>query len=68
MDGRIVPKGEGMRRAVRWLDEQRREQPQARMYRLVERASVRFDLSPLEEQFLLERFGDEGTRRGGRRS
>lgn len=47
----ILPKGERMRRAVLWLD-------QAEGYTLeaVEEASRRFDLSPEEEQFLIETF------------
>lgn len=51
MSGTLLPKGEALRRAVRWLSEQRRHDLAA-----VEEAARRFDLTPLEEAFLLEHF------------
>ncbi len=58
-DGRggILPEGDALRRAVRWLDERRREAPQEPRGKLIEEASVRFDLSPLEQEFLLRNWG-----------
>jgi hypothetical protein len=44
----LVPKGEALRRAVMWLAEHREWSP-AR----VNEASLQFDLSPLDEEFLL---------------
>lgn len=49
----ILPHGEGIRRALRWLDERAKEAPAAPRARLVEEAAVRFDLTPLEAEFLL---------------
>lgn len=46
--GGVQPRGEGLRRAVRWLSDEGRHDPAA-----IEEASRRFDLSPLEEEFLL---------------
>ncbi|HEY6003935.1 MAG TPA: hypothetical protein VIV57_13745 [Anaeromyxobacter sp.] len=51
--GGIMPQGEGLRRALRWLDDRVRDDPQADRSKLVSEASVRFDLSPVEEDFLL---------------
>jgi hypothetical protein len=45
----ILPKGEALRRAVAWLAHQGPRTPE-----LIEQASQRFDLSPTEEEFLLE--------------
>jgi hypothetical protein len=45
----LVPKGDALRRAVAWLAEQGPWTPE-----LVDEASQRFDLSPLDEQFLLQ--------------
>jgi hypothetical protein len=45
----IVPKGEALRRAVAWLVEQGSWTPD-----LIDQASQRFDLSPIEEEFLLQ--------------
>ena len=45
----VVPKGEALRRAVAWLAEQGSWTPD-----LIDQASQRFDLSPTEEEFLLQ--------------
>jgi hypothetical protein len=45
----IVPKGEALRRAVAWLLEQGSWTPD-----FIDQASQRFDLSPVEEEFLLQ--------------
>jgi len=52
----IMPKGEAIRHAVRWLAE---EGSCTREH--VEQAGVRFDLSPLEEEFLLKYFVTVGS-------
>lgn len=55
----LIPHGEALRRAVRWLG----EQPSQDLATL-EEAAQRFDLTPLEEQFLLEHFRSPGRREG----
>lgn len=57
----VQPCGEGLRKAVRWLAEQ-----SAHDAATIEEAAVRFDLSPLEEDFLLKYFGDDDRFAGGR--
>ena len=55
---RLLPEHEGLRRAVAWLLEQGRWTPE-----LVDEASRRFDLSPVDEEFLLNeaaRMADAG--------
>ncbi|MGL4207176.1 MAG: hypothetical protein ACRCRW_13785 [Aeromonadaceae bacterium] len=47
-DSWLLPKGTDLVNAVRWLNEQHRHDRQA-----IEEASLRFDLSPLDEEFLL---------------
>ena len=54
----LLPEGEGLRRAVAWLAEQ-----PMRDLATIEEASRRFNLSPLDEEFLLQRFRDSA--RGG---
>lgn len=49
----LGPQGESLRRAVRWLDERVKEEPGANRLKLVGEAASRFDLSPLEEDFLV---------------
>ena len=49
----LLPEREELRRAVAWLIEQ-----PSRDSRTIEEASRRFDLSPLDEDFLLNHFRD----------
>ncbi len=51
--GNLLPHGESLRRAIRWLDDRVKEEPGVDRARLVGEAAARFDLSPLEEDFLL---------------
>lgn len=53
--GALLPEHEGLRRAVQWLAAQT-----SRDARTIEEASLRFDLSPTDEQFLLKHFQDGG--------
>jgi len=50
----LLPEREELRHEVAWLVEQPR-----RDSRTIEEASRRFDLSPLDEEFLLNHFRDE---------
>lgn len=52
----ILPEKENLRRAVRWISEQG-----TFTLKVVEEASVRFDLSPLDEAFLLRHFTQQET-------
>lgn len=51
----ILPEGEHLRMAVRWLSENAPVTAKT-----IEEAGVRFDLSPLEEEFLLQHFSKQG--------
>ena len=51
----ILPDGEHLRMAVRWLSENAPVTAKT-----IEEAGVRFDLSPLEEEFLLQHFSKQG--------
>lgn len=44
----LLPHGEALRRAIRWLSDERRHDAQA-----IDEAARRFDLTPAEEEFLL---------------
>ena len=56
----IQPKGEKMRQAVRWISENLKEDEKRPIYRLIQDASLRFTLSPKEEDFLRS-FYEEGS-------
>jgi hypothetical protein len=58
----LEPRGEKMRRAVRWVSAQREERPEARLAKLVDEAVLRFDLSPREAELLLAFYRGAGAR------
>ena len=55
----LLPKGENLRRAVRWLDEHHELTSER-----IQEASIRFDLSARDEQFLLDHFRTRREDRG----
>ena len=48
-----------IRQAVKWLDEQLRERPTADRMRLLDEAARRFDLAPLDADFLLRHLAEQ---------
>ena len=52
-----------IKQAVRWLDEQLRDNPTADRLKLVDEASRRFDLTPLDADFLLRQMAERGKSR-----
>jgi len=48
----IQPKGERTRQAVKWISAERLEDESTSLSALIQQASVRFNLSPKEEEFL----------------
>lgn len=55
----LLPEGESLRRALTWLTTRKRESPSTPLYKLVDDAAVRFDLTPAETQFLLDNWRPE---------
>jgi hypothetical protein len=51
----IQPDSENIRKAAKWVVEERKYNPNQLFGKLIEEASNKFDLSPLETEFL-ERF------------
>ena len=47
--------------AVRWIEEQLRDRPDADRVTLVDEASRRFDLTPLDEDFLVRQLAQRGS-------
>ena len=48
----IQPQGDAIRKAVNWLSEERQADPAVAIGRLVEQAAIKFDLNPMEVEFL----------------
>ena len=51
----MLPEGEDLRKATRWITEERAAYPQKTIKELIEGACLKFDLSPLDAEFV-ERF------------
>ena len=47
--------------AVRWIEEQLQDRPDADRVTLVDEASRRFDLTPLDEDFLVRHVAQRGS-------
>ena len=50
----VLPEGEPLERALRWLSERYRLTPGVARHKLIDEAAIRFDLSPAQTQFLLD--------------
>jgi hypothetical protein len=48
----IQPEGEEIRKAVKWVSEQRKFEPGKDLNQIIEKACIKFDLSPKEAEFL----------------
>lgn len=48
----INPQGESLRRAVKWISEERQDNPNKKTHLLIEAACLKFNLSPNEAEFL----------------
>ena len=48
----ILPEGELLRRALKWLSEERKQHPEKGFALLLNEASMRFNLSPKETETL----------------
>jgi len=49
----IQPKGEDLRKAVKWVSDERQFNPAKESKTLIEEACIKFDLSPKDAEFLL---------------
>jgi hypothetical protein len=55
----IMPQGEDLRKAVKWISEAREVDPEATLSKIVEQAGTKFDLSPIDCEFLCRFFKEE---------
>ena len=54
-----------IRQAIAWIDERLRAEPAADRVKLVDEASRRFDLTPLDEDFLFRHLADRSKGSAG---
>ena len=55
----VQPDSENIRRATKWLLEERKFSTDISISKLIEEAAVKFDLSPMETEFLQRLVKDE---------
>jgi len=48
----VQPEGEDLRKAVKWISEERKYNPEAKASKLIEEACLKFDLSPMDAEYL----------------
>jgi hypothetical protein len=53
----VIPKGEDLRRAVKWVSANLQEDPDQPVQSLVQEAIFKFDLSPMDADFLIGFYG-----------
>lgn len=56
----ILPEGEQIRRAVKWISEQRSENPGAGLSKLIGDACLKFDLPPKDAETLMRFLTEKG--------
>ncbi|WP_373045278.1 hypothetical protein [Vulgatibacter sp.] len=49
----MAQRGEALRHAVQWISNRRQENPDLKLWQLIDEASLQFDLSPPDAEFLL---------------
>jgi len=52
----VMPTGEDIRRAFKWISENLETDPTQARLKLIEKAVFKFDLSPLDTEFLINFF------------
>jgi len=52
----MLPEGEQLRKAVKWISDQRTEDARIPLFSLIETSCLKFDLTPKDSEFLLRHF------------
>ena len=55
----VQPDGEDLRKAVKWISDERQYGDPQTLFKLIEEASLKFDLSPLDTEYLSSFFRRE---------
>ena len=56
---KLLPEGEQLRKAIRWISKKRIEHPDASFAKLIDDACLGFDLSPKDAVFLKHFFAEK---------
>ena len=55
----VQPAGEELRKAVKWISEARQDEPDKKLSKLIEEACRRFDLTPVDAEWLQRTLKEE---------
>jgi hypothetical protein len=55
----VQPEGEDLRKATRWISDERLGKPGVSLSSLIEKACVKFDLAPKDAEFLMRFFAEK---------
>jgi len=55
----IQPEGEDLRKAVKWISDERTYGAEKTLLKLIEEACLKFDLSPMDTEYLVNFFRKE---------
>ncbi|MBI5847325.1 MAG: hypothetical protein HZB31_05140 [Nitrospirae bacterium] len=55
----MLPEGEQLRKAVKWISEQRTDNPGTALFSLIEKACLKFDLTPKDGEFLMRHMTEQ---------
>ncbi|MBW2266442.1 MAG: hypothetical protein JRF28_09855 [Deltaproteobacteria bacterium] len=58
----IQPEGEDLRKATKWISTERMSNQEAKLYDLIQQASIKFDLPPTDTEFLMRFFSNKDTK------
>ncbi len=49
----VQPQGEALKKAIQWISQERKKNPDINLAALVDKTAFQFDLSPKDSEFLL---------------
>jgi hypothetical protein len=55
----VLPQGELLRRAIKWISDQQLENPKAKLPALIGEACLKFDLSPKDSDLLANFYAEQ---------
>ncbi len=57
----ILPEGEQLRRAIKWISDERTENPGTSLSKLIDDACLKFDLPPKDAESLMRFLTEKGS-------
>lgn len=55
----MQPKGDKIKNAIKWISEMKEQHPDKSMMMITDEANIKFDLNPMESEFIIKFFKEE---------